>query len=471
MFVANSWPSLPDNKRECRAFVYKTPEDVLRAIKDERILTIALHFTDLTGRWQEVRVPSHVLELQSFDRGIGVSSSAIRLVRQIERDGMLMIPDPATALLDPISEQPTLIMICNIYDPIVGQRYSGDPRSIAQKAEAYLLHTDIGETVDFGLELEYFACDEAHIEHSARSLDAAKTQRGTARCRSNRTATLLPKKTHFSAPPPGVLEDVSMQLVATLEKVGITVEIHNDEVATSGHCKVDVAPNTLTRMADNLMIYKYVVENVVRQRGITANFIPILGSRSSGVGVYQSIWLGERPLFAGNGYAGSAALMRHYIAGLVEHAAALLPICSRSGKSHRPLTPSLRVPVNLDYSRFDHSSMPQAPMNSRDLKASRAEFRCPGLPGNPYLAFAAMLMAGIDGFQNRLYHLPPDEPLEKLYKPFHELASGSFESLLDALETDHAFLLQGDVFTPDVIEAYLSSREAMASPLDQFPVE
>ena len=457
MFLADSFPSLPDSKRECRAFAYKTPEDVLRVIKDERILTIALSFTDLTGRWQKVRVPSHVLELRSFDRGIELSSSAIRRVRQIERDDMLMVPDAATAFLDPISEQPTLIMICNICDPIVGQRYSGDPRSIAQKAEAYLLHTDIGETVNFGLALEYFVCNEAHIEQSATSMDAAKTKQSAAPSRSNHTATLRPEKTYFPAPPPRVLEDVSKQLVATLEKVGISVEIHNDEFATSGHCKVDMAPNILTRMADNLMIYKYVVENVVRQRGMTANFIPTLGSSGSGVGVSQSIWLGQRPLFAGNGYAGSAALMRHYIAGLVEHAAALLRICSPSGKSHRPLTPSLRAPVNLDYSRFDHSSMSQAPMNSRDLKASRAEFRCPGLPGNPYLAFAAMLMAGIDGFQNRLYHLDPEEPLEKLYKPFHELASGSFENLPDALETDHAFLLQGDVFTPDVIEAFLSS--------------
>ena len=429
-----------------KKYYLKTPDDVLRVVNDDNIKTIALRFTDLRGRWQKVQVRSSVLDAESIDRGIGVSKSSMNWVRKVQKGDVLMIPDPASAFLDPFSEVPTLIMICNIHDPAVGQRYSHDARSIAQRAESYLLGTDIGETARYGLQFEYFL--EARSEQSANSLDATDTRRSSARVRSYK---LRSEEVHLPAPPPGALEDVSAQIVAALENIGIKLEAH--EVGTGSQSKIDVGFSALTSMADKVMISKYVVENVVARRGVTATFMPPMDNTGLGVGVYQGIWLGERPLFAGDGYAGTAALMRHYIAGLVAHASALLEIYWAGDKSHQRLVPSLKSPVNLDYSSVNHSSTTWTPMSTSDCKPRCAEFRCPGLPGNPYLAFAAMLMAGIDGFHNRLYNLDPDAPLDGL--TLDELPSASSKESRKALEVDHAFLLRGDVFSPDVIAALL----------------
>ena len=417
---------------ELKKYYLKTPDDVLRAVNDDNIKTIALRFTDLRGRWQKVQVRSSVLDAESIDRGIGVSKSSMNWVRKVQKGDVLMIPDLASAFLDPFSEVPTIIMICNMHDPAVGQRYSHDARSIAQRAESYLLDTDIGDTARFSLQLEYF-------------LEAHSTRRSGARVRSYK---LRSEEVHLPAPPPGALEDVSAQIVATLENIGIKLEAH--EVGTGGQSKIDLGFSALTNVADKVMICKYVVKNVVARRGVTATFMPPTDT-GLGVGVYQGIWLGERPLFAGDGYAGTAALMRHYIAGLVAHASALLEICWAGDKSHQRLVPSLKSPVNLDYSRVNHSSTTWTPMSTSNCKPRCAEFRCPGLPGNPYLAFAAMLMAGIDGFHNRLYNLDPDAPLDGL--TLDELPSASSKELRKALEVDHAFLLRGDVFSPDVIAA------------------
>jgi glutamine synthetase len=424
------------------------PEDVLRVVKDDNIKTIALRFTDLLGRWQKVEVRSSVLDPESMDRGIAVSKLSMNWIRKIQKGDIWMIPDPSSAFLDPFSEVPTLIMICNIHDPAVEQRYSHDARSIAQRAERYLLDTDIGETARFGLRLEYFLGPRTD-----NSLKAADTRQGTARVRSYK----LRSEVHLPAAPPGALEDIRVQIAATLANVGIKLEAN--EIGTGGQSKIGVGLTSLTSMADNVMICKYVVENVVARRGMMATFMPPTDNTGSGVSVYQGIWLGERPLFAGDGYAGTAALMRHYIAGLVAHAPALLAICSASDKSLHRLSPSLKAPVNLDYSRFNRSSTARGPISRSDCRPRFAEFRCPGLPGNPYLAFAAMLMAGIDGFHYRLYNVDRDEPLERL--TLDELALGlgstlrlgSTEELRKALEADRAFLLRGDVFKPYEINA------------------
>jgi glutamine synthetase len=449
----------------------KTPDDVLKVIKDQTIEMIDVRFTDVPGLWQHFSVPPGALGSDSFVEGIGFDGSSIRGFQEIQESDMLIVPDPGTAFRDPFTEAPTLVMIGTIRDPVGGQPYSRDPRHIAQKAEAYLKSTDIGDTAYIGPELEFFVFNEVRYDQGTNygfyEIDAveanwcAQERRGP-----NLGHKLRPKEGYFPVPPADTLQDARTSMTTTLERIGIPVEAHHHEVATGGQGEIDMRFTTLTRMADNVMIYKYVVKNVARQRGMTATFMPkpLFGDNGSGMHVHQSVWKEAKPMFAGEGYAGSSSLMLHYIAGLLRHAPALIAICAPTVNSYRRLVPGFEAPVNLAYSQRNRSAACRIPMYSSDPKAKRVEFRCPDPSCNPYLAFAAMLMAGLDGIENRM---APGEPMDKnLYDlPPEELdevptAPGSLEEALDALEADHQFLLKGDVFTGDVIETYIDYKRS-----------
>jgi glutamine synthetase len=406
-------------------FSPKTPEDVIRSIKDHKIQMVDLRFTDLQGLWHRFSVPTSTVDVKSFEDGIGYDGSSIRWLQEIQEGDVLLIADAASAFLDPFAEGiQTLVLLCNVRDPETGRNYTRDPRHISQKAEAYLQTSELGDTVNFGLELDRFVVD---VMFGDQSIDFE------------------------------LLGNVRTQICDILEKIGIKFEIrdHLDEIC--------ILYANLTRMADNLMVLRYVVENVVRRCGMT-DFMPkVLGNKSMGMHVCQSIWQGGRPLFAGDGYAGSSALMRHYFAGLLEHAPAVLAVCAPTADFHRLQVPSIEASVVLDNSQLFRSASCRIPTYSPNPKARHIEFLCPNSSCNPYLTFAAMLMAGIDGFHERLYSLDPGEPIEKIYDlpPQGSVKVSPALGSLGALETDHTFLLKGDVFTPDLIETQLGNIRAL----------
>jgi glutamine synthetase len=395
---------------------------------------VDLRFTDVSGVWQQILVPTNETE-------------------------MPVTRAPAAAFLNPFSDISTLVVICNIRDPITRQNHTQDPRYIAQKAEAYLKKTQIGDTANFGLEFEYFVLKGLHNGQSTyyhyQEVATDVTNWSEAPHQGN---ILCPKQGCFSAPPTDMLHHFCTMMVTTLETIGIKVEVERHELATGAQAKIKMRFDTLTNIADNLMIYNFVFKNVTSQLGMTGSFMPnpLFGEGGFGLHVYQSIWQGGQPLFAGDGYASTSALMRHYIAGLLEHAPALLAICSSRANHYRRLMPQ-NSPVKLGHAQRDRSGS-RIPIYPPNPHAKCVDFDCIDPLCNPYLAFAAMLMAGIDGFHNRLYSIDPDEPIEKLYDlplqhPTKILsAPSSLNEPLDPLELDKDFLLQGGVFTPDVIE-------------------
>jgi glutamine synthetase len=467
------------------AYTCKSLDDVLRTIKEDKIEMIDLRFTDLPGLWQHFSVPPRALDLESLAEGVGFDGSSIRGFQEIQESDMLVVPDPSTAFLDPFAEARTLVLICNIRDPITGQNYSRDVRYIALKAETYLQSTGIGDVSYFGPELEHFVFNEVRYDQSTNygyyEIDAVEANwNAMNRNGPNLGHKLRPKEGYFPVPPADQLQDARSNMVSILEDLGIAVEAHHHEVATGGQGEIDMRFAPLTRMADNVMVYKYVVKNVARQRGMTATFMPkpLFGDNGSGMHVHQSIWKGQQPVFAGDGYAGSSELMRYYIGGLLKHAPALLAICAPTVNSYRRLVPGFEAPVNLGYSQRNRSAAVRIPMYSANPKTKRVEFRCPDPACNPYLGFAAMLMAGLDGIQSRinpgdaidknLYDLPPVERAKIQSTP------GSLDEALDALESDHHFLLKGDVFTKDAVEIYINykrSREIDEIRLRPHPYE
>jgi glutamine synthetase len=447
----------------------KGPESLLKTIKDNKVEMIDLRFTDIPGLWQHFSVPPRALDQDAIVDGVGFDGSSIRGFQEIQESDMLVVPDPATAFLDPFSEVPTLVVICTIRDPVTGESYSRDARHIAQKAEAYLKGTGVGDAAYFGPELEHFVFDGVRYDQGTNygfyEIESHEANWDTGGGNGPSLGhKLRPKEGYFPVPPADTLQDARTEMVLLLEKLGIQVEAHHHEVATGGQGEIDMRFATLTRMADNVMIYKYVVKGVARKRGMTATFMPkpLFGDNGSGMHVHQSIWKAKKPVFAGDGYAGSSEPMQYYIGGLLEHAPALCAICAPTVNSYRRLVPGFEAPVNLGYSQRNRSAACRIPMYSADPKAKRVEFRCPDPAANPYLAFAAMLMAGLDGIEHRtnpgdpidknLYDLPPAE-MAKVPK-----APGTLDEALDALEGDHQFLLAGNVFTKDVIETYLSYK-------------
>ncbi len=446
-----------------------TPQEVIALIKSKNIEAVDLKFGDFPGTWQHFTIPVSEVTLDLFDEGLGFDGSSIRGWQAIHASDMLVVPDPATAIVDPFTERPTLSMICNIVDPVTREKYSRDPRYIAQKAEAYLKSTGIGDIAYFGPEAEFFILDGVRYDQNAHEgYYYVESWEGIWESGSASGPNLGHKPRHkegyFPVPPTDSQQDIRTEMILEMEKAGIVVEKHHHEVATAGQAEIDLRYDSLTRMADKMMMYKYITKNVALRHGKTVTFMPkpIFGDNGSGMHTHQSIWKEGQPLFAGDKYAGVSDTCLYYIGGILKHAPALCAFVAPTTNSYKRLVPGYEAPVNLAYSSRNRSAGVRIPVYSPSPKAKRIEVRFPDPSCNPYLGFAAMLMAGLDGIQNRI---DPGEALDKnIYDlPPEELAKvpscpASLEAALDALEKDHEFLTKGDVFTRDVVETWLDYK-------------
>ncbi|MGQ9502254.1 MAG: type I glutamate--ammonia ligase [Anaerolineae bacterium] len=446
----------------------KTVTDVLAMVK--QVEMVDLRFTDLPGTWQHFSIPAHELTEAIFEDGIGFDGSSIRGFREIHESDMLLIPDVDSAFVDPVLQVPTMVLICDVYDPITRQPYTRDPRYVARKAEAYLQQTGLADVSYWGPEPEFFIFNDVRYGGGANQgfyyIDSQEGWWNSGKeLNPNLGGQIPPKRGYFPVPPADTLQDLRSKMVMALERVGVAVEVHHHEVATAGQAEIDMRFAPLTRMADQVMIYKYVVKNVARQNNMTATFMPkpLFEDNGSGMHVHISLWKGERNIFFDEaGYAQLSDTARFFIGGLLYHAPALLALAAPTTNSYRRLVPGFEAPVNLAYSQRNRSAICRIPMYSRSPRAKRIEFRAPDPSCNPYFCFAALLMAGLDGIQSRidpgqpmdkdLYDLPPEEARQVKQVP------GSLDKVLDALEEDHEFLLRGDVFTEDALEAYIDYK-------------
>jgi glutamine synthetase len=464
----------------------KTPDDMRQLAKEDKAKIVDLKFTDLPGVWQHFSIPIEDLNDELFEEGIGFDGSSIRGFQSIHESDMLLVADPETACLDPVLEVPTLNLICNVLDPVTRQHYSRDPRYVAQKAETYLRTTGIAEVSYWGPELEFYIFDDVRYDQTAHCgyyfIDSNEGVWNTGRQENpNLGYKLRHKEGYFPTPPADTFQDVRSEIILKMKEVGVPAEVHHHEVGTAGQGEIDMKYTTLTKMADSVMYYKYLVRNVARKHGKTATFMPkpIFGDNGSGMHTHQSLWKGDTNLFWDEkGYAQISQTAKYYIGGLLRHAPALLGLCAPTTNSYRRLVPGFEAPVNLVYSQRNRSAAVRIPVYSNKSKSKRIEFRCPDPACNPYLCFAAQLMAGLDGIRNKIN---PGEPIDKdLYELEPEEAAsvrstpGSLAEVLDALQKDHEWLLQGDVFTPDVVETWLTykrERELAAVNLRPVPYE
>ena len=452
----------------------RTPGDVLRLAQDSGAEIVDLRFCDLPGLMQHFSMPIHELTEEGFDEGYGFDGSSIRGFQEIQESDMLLVPDPNTSVIDPFREHTTLSVNCFVEDPITGEPYTRDPRYVARKAEEYVKGTGIADTVYIGPEAEFYIFDSARFDQNQYSgyyyVDSVEGVWNSGRefeLDGGPNLGYKPryKEGYFPVPPMDSFQDLRSEMILTLEKLGVEVEVQHHEVGTAGQAEIDMRFDTLLTMADKLMLYKYVVKNVARAAGFTVTFMPkpIFQDNGSGMHTHQSLWKGGEPLFFDEkGYGQVSDLARWYIGGLLKHAASILAFAAPTTNSYKRLVPGYEAPVNLVYSQRNRSACVRIPVYSKSPKAKRLEFRPPDPSCNPYLAFSAMLMAGLDGVQNRIE--PPD-PLDKdLYDlPPEDMAKvpqvpGSLEESLAALESDHDFLLAGGVFTQDVIDTWLSYK-------------
>ncbi len=461
----------------------KKPSDVRQMAKDAGVKIADLRFVDLPGVWQHFSIPAEDLEDDLFEDGIGFDGSSIRGFQMIHESDMLLIADPETAYVDPTLTIPTLSLICDVQDPITRQPYSRDPRYIAKKAETYLKGSGIADISYWGPELEFYIFDDVRYDQQAQCgyyfIDSAEGIWNSGRQENpNLGYKLRHKEGYFPVPPADTMQDLRSEIILTLKDVGVTVEVHHHEVGTAGQGEIDMKYTTLTRMADSVMYYKYIIRNICKKHGKVATFMPkpLFGDNGSGMHTHQSLWKGDTNVFWDpEGYGKVSKTAMYYIGGLLKHAPALLAFCAPTTNSYRRLVPGYEAPVNLAYSQRNRSAAVRIPVYSKSPKAKRIEFRCPDPSTNPYLCFAAQLMAGLDGVQNRI---DPGEPMDKdLYDLEPEEAAkvkstpGSLGEVLEALEKDHDWLLRGDVFTPDVIETWISyKRERELAPVNLRPV-
>jgi glutamine synthetase len=458
----------------------KTPADVVKMAREVQM--VDFRFVDLPGTWQHFSVPARELTEETFVEGVGFDGSSIRGFQEIHESDMLLMPDPATAFIDPIFEVPTLVLICDVVDPVTMQPYSRDPRYVARKAEAYLRQTGLADISYWGPEAEFFIFNDVRYGADTNSafyrVDSVEGWWNSASDKGpNLGAQIPPKRGYFPVPPADQFQDVRSKMVLALEAAGVEVEVHHHEVATAGQAEIDMRFDSLVNMADKLMKYKYIIKNVARKNGLTVTFMPkpLFGDNGSGMHVHQSLWKdGTNVFYDAAGYAGLSDTAKYYIGGLLKHAPALLALAAPTTNSYRRLVPGFEAPVNLAYSQRNRSAICRIPVYSKSPKAKRIEFRAPDPSSNPYLCFTALLMAGLDGIQNRI---DPGEPMDKdLYElPPEELklikqVPGSLAEVLDALEADHEFLLRGDVFTSDLIEAYIAyKRQVEVDPVRMRP--
>ncbi|HWV37692.1 MAG TPA: type I glutamate--ammonia ligase [Vulgatibacter sp.] len=447
-----------------------TPKEVIILAKESRATMVDLKFMDFLGLWQHFSIPASQLTEEIFEEGLGFDGSSIRGWAAIHASDMLVIPDSSTAVLDPFMAEPTLSLICNIVDPITKEAYSRDPRNIARKAETWLLRTGIADTAYFGPEPEFFIFDEIRYDHGPNHafyrIDSGEGQWNTGRDEPGGNLGYKPryKEGYFPVPPTDSQQDLRNEMCRVMAQVGIEVERQHHEVATAGQAEIDIRFDSLVRCADQLQWFKYIVKNVCRRHGKTATFMPkpLVGDNGSGMHVHMSLWKGGKPLFAGDGYAGMSELAMWFIGGILRHGPALAAFCNPTTNSYKRLVPGFEAPVNLAYSARNRSAAVRIPMYSPSPKSKRIEFRSPDPSANGYLAFAAMLMAGLDGIERRL---DPGEPLDKdIYGLSPEELKdipkmpGSLDEALARLQADHEFLLQGDVFTEDVIHTWLKYK-------------
>jgi glutamine synthetase len=439
------------------------PREALEWAGESRAVMVDLKFCDLLGTWQHVTLPLGAFDESAFEEGLGFDGSSIRGWQGISESDMLLMPDASSAILDPFTEVPTLSVICEIADPITHEPYRKDPRRVAKRAEEYLRSTGIADTCFVGPECEFFVFDEVSYELGPNaahySVDSAEGHWNSGK--PGLGYTVREKEGYFPPAPHDTLHDLRTRMVLTLERLGIPCEFHHHEVASGGQCEIDLRYQSLARMADQVMAYKYVVKNVARAAGKSVTFMPkpIFGDNGSGMHCHQSLWMEGTPLFADkSGPAGLSQLARGYVAGLLAHAPALLALCAPTTNSYRRLVPGYEAPVNLAYSSRNRSACIRIPMYSESPKAKRIEFRCPDPTANPYLAFAAMMMAGLDGIERGL---DPGEPSDfDLFEDDHGVAQvpGSLAEALDALEADHAFLLKGEVFSEELIRTWIDYK-------------
>ncbi|MFZ4515594.1 MAG: type I glutamate--ammonia ligase [Acidimicrobiia bacterium] len=459
-------------------------------VRDRGIEIIDVRFCDMPGLMQHFSIPAHEFSEDTFTDGLGFDGSSIRGFQEIQESDMLLIPDPNTAVIDPFREHPTLMINCFVKDPLTGESYTRDPRFILQKANEYLLGTGLADTAYFGPEAEFYIFDSVRFDQNQYSgyyyLDSIEGVWNSGRefeLDGSPNLAYKPryKEGYFPVPPMDQFQDLRSEMVRVLEACGIPIEVQHHEVGTAGQAEIDMRFDKMTRMADKVMLYKYVVKNVARERGYSVTFMPkpIFQDNGSGMHVHQSLWKNGDPLFYDEkGYAGLSDMARWYIGGLLKHAPAILAFSNPTTNSYKRLVPGYEAPVNLVYSQRNRSASIRIPLYSKSPKAKRLEFRCPDPACNPYLAFAAMLMAGLDGVQNRIEPPPPvDRDLYDL--PPEELAKvpqvpGSLNEALAALQADSDFLLAGGVFTQDVIDTwvkYKKSREIDAVQLRPHPWE
>jgi len=463
--------------------VTKTAADVLSLVADEGYEFIDLRFCDLPGQVQHFTVPPHQLTEASFEEGFGFDGSSIRGFQDIQESDMLLIPDPSTAVDDVFRDRKTLILYCFVNDPITGTPYEKDPRYVAKKAEDYLISTGIADTSYWGPEAEFYIFDDVRFGQDQNSgyyfVDSVEGAWNSGEYEEGGNLGYKPryKEGYFPVPPTDHFQDLRSEMTVRLEDAGIEIEVQHHEVGTAGQAEIDMRYDTLLRTADNVTLFKYIVKNTAWEVGKTVTFMPkpIFEDNGSGMHTHQSLWKdGETLMFDEGGYAGLSDLARWYIGGLLKHARAVLAFAAPTTNSYHRLVPGFEAPVNLVYSSRNRSAAIRIPQYSQAPAAKRIEFRCPDPAANPYLSFAAMLMAGLDGVQNRIEpHAPVDKDIYDL--PPAELKGlpsvpGSLDEALDALEADHDFLLQGGVFTEALIDAWLSyKREHEVDPVRLRP--
>ena len=449
----------------------ESPEEVIAYARDLGLKIVDFKFVDLPGTWQHFSIPTAELDESLFTEGLGFDGSSIRGFQSIDESDMLLMPDPSTAVMDPVCAVPTLSIICSVLDPMTRKPYSRDPRYIGAKAEDHLRKTGIADISYWGPEAEFFIFDNIRFDQNQFSgyyfIDSEEGVWNTGLDHGNKNLgyKLRNKEGYFPVPPADSLQDLRSEMILKLIAAGVRVEVHHHEVATAGQAEIDLHYNSLVNMADSLMMYKYVVKNVARAAGKTVTFMPkpLFADNGSGMHVHQSLWKkGVNQFFDKAGYGLTSEMARYYIGGLLRHSPALLAICAPTTNSFRRLVPGFEAPVNLVYSQRNRSAGVRIPMYSSNPASKRIEYRCPDGTCNPYLAFSALLMAGLDGIRNKI---DPGEPADfNLYETDAETSRkiktvpGSLAETLDALESDHEFLLEGGVLTKDVIETWIDYK-------------
>ncbi|HVX59759.1 MAG TPA: type I glutamate--ammonia ligase [Pirellulales bacterium] len=461
------------------------PKEVLALCREKDVKAVDLRFMDFPGIWQHFTIPANKLTEDIFEDGLGFDGSSIRGWQAINESDMILVPQPETAVLDPFTKLPTINMICNIQDPITREDYTRDPRNVARKAVNYLKSTGIADTCYIGPEAEFFIFDDIRFDQRAHEgyyhIDSIEGEWNRGRVEGpNLGYKLRHKEGYFPVPPADQLMDIRNEMMQTMIDCGMDVEAQHHEVATAGQCEIDLRFAELVKMADAMCMYKYIIKNVARKYNKTVTFMPkpLYGDNGSGMHTHISLWKGNEPLFAGSGYAGLSEMALHAIGGILKHAPAILAFSNPTTNSYKRLVPGYEAPVNLAYSQRNRSASCRIPMYSASPKSKRIEFRCPDPSSNPYLAFSALLMAVVDGIQNKIN---PGDPLDKdIYDLApEELAEvpktpGSLDEALDALQKNHEFLLRGDVFTSDVIETWIKykrEKEVDAMRLRPHPYE